>query len=311
MSAPAAVQVTAPVSRWRATDLGDLLTVALERDLVTAGISRSTTHAHLRAGRWQRIGRAIVLHNGPLSREDRERAYLISCGSRSALTSFSAAVHWGLRGWEREQIHLLVPAGVRDPRLPGLVLHRVVDWGAEEIAPARPLHQLAPALLVGAGAIVKPRIACALLAAGVQQRLVQPAKLLAALDRQPKLRHHRAMRLALHDIEQGSHALSELDFVRLCRHHRIPAPDRQRIRPEPSGRRRYMDAEWDLPGGRTVAAEVDGAVHLHPETWAADQLRQNEVAIARVPVLRFPSVVIRTEAALVADQLRRMFAAYG
>ena len=65
----------------------------------------------------------------------------------------------------------------------------------------------------------------------------------------------------------GSEALSEIDFARLCRRHCLPAPTRQAIRIEPSGRRRYLDAEWRLRDGRRVAVEVDGAVHLAQRKW--------------------------------------------
>jgi hypothetical protein len=103
----------------------------------------------------------------------------------------------------------------------------------------------------------------------------------------------------------GRQALSEIDFGQLCRRFGLPAPTRQAVRVEPSSRRRYLDAEWRRRDGRTVAAEVDGALHLTPRRWYDDQLRQNEVVIAGTIVLRFPSVVVRDEPALVAAQLRR------
>jgi hypothetical protein len=127
----------------------------------------------------------------------------------------------------------------------------------------------------------------------------------AALDRWPKLRHHRALRLALHDIGQGAQALSEIDFVRLCRRYRLPPPEHQAVRVEPGGRRRYLDAEWLRRDGSPLAVEVDGAIHLRVRKWISDQLRQNEVVIGGTPVLRFPSMVVRCAPELVADQLRR------
>jgi hypothetical protein len=301
---------TTSVREWRATDLDHLAGVASRDELASVGVSKSTVTAHVRAGRWQRLGRAIVLHNGTVSRSERERAYLYVLRRAQRAHVLHRAGGVGLRGWERDKVHVLVPAGTRDPRLPGLVLHRVVEWDTAGIAAARRLHHVAPALLLAAASIPKPRIACAILASAVQQRLVRPGAIHAALDQQPKLRHHHAIRLAMHDIAQGSHALSEIDFVRLCRRHGLPEPNRQGIRREPSGRQRYLDADWLLRNGRIVAAEVDGAIHIEPEVWADDQLRQNEIVIATVPVLRFPTVVIRTEEAVVADQLRRAFAAY-
>jgi very-short-patch-repair endonuclease len=54
-----------------------------------------------------------------------------------------------------------------------------------------------------------------------------------------------------------------------------------------------------------VVVEVDGALHLNPRQWRDDQLRQNELTLADALVLRFPSVVLRTEPGVVAQQLRR------
>jgi hypothetical protein len=107
------------------------------------------------------------------------------------------------------------------------------------------------------------------------------------------------------DIAMGAQALSEIDFVALCRRNGLPIPTLQAIRVEPGGRRRYLDAEWRRRDGRRVAAEVDGALHLSARRWYDDQLRQNEIVLGGTLVVRFPSVVVRTEERLVADQLRR------
>jgi very-short-patch-repair endonuclease len=109
---------------------------------------------------------------------------------------------------------------------------------------------------------------------------------------------------AVADIGGGAEALSEIDFVRLCRRHGLPAPVQQ-LRRDPSGRRRYLDATWRRADGRLVVVEVDGALHLAARRWWDDQLRQNELALADALVLRFPSVVVRTKERLVASQLRR------
>jgi hypothetical protein len=97
----------------------------------------------------------------------------------------------------------------------------------------------------------------------------------------------------------------EIDFARLCRRAGLPEPRRQSVRLEPSGRRRYLDAEWRRADGRTVVAEVDGALHLVASTWWAEQLRQNEIVLSDTIVLRFSCIVVRTEPGVVIGQLRR------
>ncbi|MEO8889599.1 MAG: hypothetical protein ABI301_00400, partial [Jatrophihabitantaceae bacterium] len=197
--------------------------------------------------------------------------------------------------------------GARIRRPPGIRLraHYAGDWGSTDRLTGRRLHATAPALVLAAGTFASPRPACGILAAGVQQRLIRPGELERELLRSTRVRHRAALLLAIRDIGQGAHALSEIDFVRLCRRFDLPPPRQQAVRVEPSGRRRYLDAEWLRRDGRRVVVEVDGALHLIARQWWDDQSRQNELVIAGDLVLRYPSVVVRGEPASVAGQLRR------
>lgn len=276
--------------------------------LVGRGWSEDAVWAQLRARRWQRIGRAVVLHNGGLSEAERRRAALVNCGSPAVLTAFTAAEEFGLRSWERPRIHVLVPGGAHVTR-PGVLnmrVHYVGSWSEAEILGVRDLHRAAPALVLAASTFSRPRPACGLLAAGVQQRLVTASQLLTAVVANPRVRHRHAMQLAVLDIAQGAQALSEIDLVRLCRRNGLPQPRHQGVRVDRGGRRRYVDAEWISSSGRRVVAEVDGALHLAPRRWWDDQLRQNEFVITGDLVLRFPTVVLRHEELIVVDQLRRV-----
>jgi hypothetical protein len=181
----------------------------------------------------------------------------------------------------------------------------VARWDRVETRPGTIVHALPDALLRAAATFVSARPACGILAAAVQQRLTRPEALRDALARAPRVRHRAALLGAVGDIAQGCEALSEIDFVRLCRRFRLPLPERQGVRTDSSGHRRYLDAAWRRADGRVVVVEVDGALHLAASRWWADQLRQNELTLSDAIVLRFPSVVVRTEPALVAAQIRR------
>jgi hypothetical protein len=211
-----------------------------------------------------------------------------------------------LRGWERRETHLVAPCGtrIRSGCPVDLKLHLSGSWPVRRER-GRTIEMLADAVLRAAATFANPRPGCGLLAATVQQRLVTPEGLYDALERFPRLRHRRALLLAVGDIAGGSEALSEIDFVRLCRRHGLPEPLCQTPRREPGGRWRYLDATWRRGDGRLVVVEVDGALHLAPGRWWDDQLRQNELALGDALVLRFPSVVLRTAERHVADQLRR------
>lgn len=274
-------------------------------ELYASGCTRAELRARVAADRWQAIGQAVVLHNGALNRQERWWAAVLNCGPRAALTSFSALEMLGLRGWERVEIHVVAPAGVPRPANTGLpiALHRTA--GPIDTTTKLRCHRLAPSAVIAAASFKSPRPAVGLLAALVQQRLAVTNQLRVAVLDASRTRHRAALLAALSDIEMGADALSEIDFVRLCKRYRLPAPVQQAIRVDSAGVRRYLDAEWKRRDGRRVAAEVDGAVHLAPRRWFHDQLRQNEITLTGTVVLRFPSVVVRTEPDLVAAQLRR------
>ena len=291
-------------------DLTDPFAVVLPLwALYRMGWTRSMVRAQLDARRWQRLGRAIVLHNGPLNAAEQRVVALINAGPRSLFTGFTAAEGHGLQGWERPWTDVLVPAGARVRRTSEapVRVHYVNDWSSVRIHRGRWAERLEPALLRAATTFANPRPACGLLAAAVQQRLLRPSALVDEVASMPNLRHRRLLLAAAHDITQGAQALSEIDFARLCRRHGLPVPERQVVRRGPGGRRRYLDAEWiRARDGQRIVAEVDGALHLIVRRWWDDQLRQNELVIAGDDVLRFASVLVRCEEPLVVDQLRRI-----
>ena len=288
----------------------DLPVVAGYSAFVALGVSESRLRAQLASRRWTRLGLAVVRHNGELTHEERCTVARINCGPRAVLTSFTGLQTWGLRGWEREEVHVLAPRGTTTPKNLGfrVQLHRVFDWDDAQVSAVRQLHRAAPALIVAARSFSSARPACGILAAAVQQRVVRSAELRAAATAATRSRHRAALLLAIDDIAQGAQALSEIDFVRLCRRNGLPPPDQQTVRRDAAGRRRYLDATWRLPDGRLLVVEVDGALHLVQARWWSDQLRQNDLALNGALVLRFPSAVVRHEEHVVVAQLRQALA---
>lgn len=279
--------------------------VTTSRQLIAEGVRRGDIARRVSDGRWRRAGLAIVLHNGPLSATQRRCVARIHAGPSAVFTAFTAAELGGLSGWKRDDVHLLAAPGTRMRSgcpVP-VVLH--LRGPTPPRQSAGDVELLPDALLRAASTFGTARPGCGLLAAAVQQRVATATELADALTRASRTRHRRHLLAAVADIGGGSHALSEIDFVRLCRRFRLPPPERQGLRRERSGRRRYVDALWRRSDGRTVVAEVDGALHLVARQWWADQLRQNELTLSAAVVLRFPSVVVRTDPDVVAAQLRR------
>lgn len=282
-------------------------TVVRVRTLLASGWTASRIRAQLNANRWQRVGTAIIRHNGDPSTTELRQVALAVQGPRALLTAFTGLHEGGLTGWDRSEIHLLVPRGARVVRPAELLLriHYTGRWDLVEQAHARRLHAAAPAAVLAAAECDNPRHGCGLLAAVVQQRLTSAGAVIRAVEAAPRIRHRALFLAAARDIAGGAEALSEIDFARLCRRAGLPSPNRQRVRRDRYGRRRYLDAEWELRNGRRVVVEVDGAVHLNWRIRAADELRQNELVLTGDLVLRFPSVTVRCEPALVIDQLTR------
>lgn len=138
------------------------------------------------------------------------------------------------------------------------------------------------------------------MAAVIQQRML-PADRLQPLLAPERTLPHRGVYLAVAgDIAGGAHSLLEIDFHRLARAARIPAPIGQAVRLDRFGRRRYLDADFG-----SFAVEADGAIHLRPLEWWDDARRLNEIVLADKPILRFPSVAIYLRRAEVIDQLQR------
>lgn len=256
--------------------------VSSRRSLRGLGFDAGAVRRQVEARRWRLAGAAVVPHLGPLTRADRIRIALINAGPRSALTSFTALELAGLKGWSREPVHVLVPMGTKPRLIEGVPVrvHRVGTWRPDQVRGR--IHEPAFAALVAASSLPDARSACGVLAATVQQRLVTAADLRTAIGERARIRHRAVLAASIEDIAMGAQALSEIDFVALCRRHGLPLPTLQALRREPDGRRRFLDAGWDLPDGRRVAVEVDGTL-----------------------VLRFSSLAVRTQEALVVSQLRR------
>jgi hypothetical protein len=206
------------------------------------------------------------------------------------------------------QVHLVAARGAAPDRHPWLNVHesrRLRDDQVDRVA-GLPVHTVARAAVDAAAWQPSWRTATGLMAAVVQQRLTTTDELFAMLDDVGGVRHRRTMRLALADIVGGADSLAEMDFARLCRRGGLPEPSRQSVRRDVRGRRRFLDVEWLLPGGRRFVVEVDGVGHLERERWYDDLLRDAEIgADARTVRIRLPAMAARHEPDRVLTIVRR------
>jgi very-short-patch-repair endonuclease len=300
---------------WAAFEQRGILTSRQAIDLLGEGVVRG----HVRCGRWRAVCRGIVAtSNGRLADDQQLWVAVLAAGTGAVLAGTTAAAEAGVRGLRREPLHVLIPAGRHVPRrrlsglpldMPAVLVHRATVLPQAHLQIGRPYRTTTARALVDAAAWARSddeaRVA---LAAGCQQRLVTPAELRDVVEALPKVRRRRLIRDTVADIEGGAQALSEIDFLRLCRRYNLPSPDLQERRQDGDGRARYLDAYWKEWG---LHVEVDGAHHMDVRHWAADMRRQNEVWIAGDRILRFPAWLVRGRPGEVAAQIRAALVAAG
>jgi very-short-patch-repair endonuclease len=296
--------------------LADLLRAqdgVLDTESALSWMSRSELRWRIASGRWQRPCRGIfVAHSGPVTESQRVWAALLWAGSGAVLAGLTAARLDQLQGFSDRDtaagrpVHVLLPSqrSVRR-RLSGLpvVVHYSIALGPGDIHPLRqpPRTRMARSLVDAAAWMATDRGAQAVLAAGVQQRLVRVEDLMAVVTGNQRLPRRGLIKNTLHDIAGGAQALSELDFTRLLRRHRLPEPDRQAQRLDSTGRRRWLDALWEAA---RLIVEVDGIHHLDAAQYWADMDRDNDFTLTGYRVLRFPAFAVRYNSGQVARMIR-------
>jgi len=258
-------------------------------------------------GRWRRISHGILL-TGQLGRQQQLWVAVLSAGDGALLGGFEAAREQGLRlNSKRLTIDVVLPASSRRRRLPTLFTHEMPgirvhrsSVALQAVAGHPPRTTMARSVVDAAQWSLTDREAQLIVAAACQQRLVAPAELLAEVERQPRAKRRVLILRTAHDAQGGATALSEIDFVRLCRKSGLPPPDLQERRKDSSGRTRYLDAYWRTA---KLHVEIDGAHHVEARHWSADMLRQNEVWLEGDRVLRFPAFLLRARPEKVVEQL--------
>lgn len=289
--------------------------VCLRSQLTQLGVGCEAVGYHVGARRWRLLGPLlVVLHRGPLLTAGRRWAVVLNAGSGAALGAWTALDAWGLSGWQRDATHIVVARGAQPPPLPvdvvgPVVVHESRRHGEQDVRTkdGLRLHGVERSA-VDAGAWSRTdRSACGILAATVQQRLTTADRLAGELDGVGQVRRRRLMTSVVADIGGGAQALSEIDFVRFCRRRGLPEPARQVLRLDATGRRRYLDVEWQLPGGGTVAVEIDGVGHMDASRWYDDLLRTAELlAGGSSDPVRLPAMAVRLEPDRVERILRAL-----
>jgi hypothetical protein len=276
-----------------------------QRQLNQLGVTRSFVRNQLRARRWAQCTSSVFsTTTGPLSRPQLLWRAVLHAGPTALVGALTAAELHGLQRWPREQITVIVDDELSFEPLDGVRFFRSRRPLVAMRAPgALPVCRLEPAILLFAGYERHRRTAHGAVVATVQQRLTTPTHLGGWLDWLTPLRRSRELRSLLADIGDGVHSLAERDLRRACRTFGVAMPRSQRARHDRAGRRRYTDAEWDLPDGKVLVLEVEGAFHDDVLQSAADKSRQRKLTTGRRIVVACTAYELRYDAGSVMEDL--------
>ena len=247
--------------------------------LMEAGLSRSGVKRRAAAGRLHRIHRAVyaVGHRG-LSNEGRWMAAVLACGPSAVLSHRAAAEHWAMLDPTRNVIDITVPGQGGRKQRPGLRIHR---------------SQLPSGSTTRRNGIA----------------VTTPARTLADLRRSvPAAIYRRALRQAEFDGRDlaglqtdGTRSEPEGAFLRLCRRHHLPEPERN----IPIGPY-TVDFLWRR---QRLVVEVDGwAAHRGRQAFEDDHQRDLDLRARGLLVLRFTARQVEHDPAVVAATVRRALA---
>ncbi len=272
--------------------------VLSERDLRELCVPRAFVRNQVRADRWtERTHAVYTTTTGPLSREQLLHVAVAHAGPQALIGGLTAAGLHGLRGWARDEVTVYVEHDLSFDSVPGVRFVRtrrsvdVLRHPGAGLARAR----LEPAVLLFASTEPSVRTALGAVAACIQQRLTTAERLVPWVRILRPLRRAADLRALLADLSGGSQSLAEVDVLRLCRRWGLAVPARQRRRKDRGGRWRYTDAEWDLPDGRVLVLEVDGAFHIDVLSYGEDVKRQRGLTTAARIVIRATAFEVRHE----------------
>lgn len=161
-----------------AGDQDDVITLAQLSEL---GVTYDETRAEVAAGRWHKVGLRTVSVAGdvPPSERARWRHAVWEVGGDACLDGVTALKAWGLTKWDEDTVHVSVRKSARHRKVAGVRVHVLRERGKVVIA-GIPRTTRETASLRAAMWARTDRAAATVLAMAVQQRLVQPGRLMDA-----------------------------------------------------------------------------------------------------------------------------------
>ncbi|MDT9594050.1 hypothetical protein RDV89_13285 [Nocardioides zeae] len=288
---------------------GDQAGVVSRQQLRHLGVHREEVRRRVALRQWTaRTPNVVGLTTGVPDVLQRRWTGVLHPPGDAALAGRTALEVHGVRGWESPLVCVVVPVGQHHP-VAGFEWVRTrrpfVAWTVRK--DGLPTLRVEPAALLLASRLTHPRSAVGVVAACVQQRRTTAEALRVWLDRLQPLPRTKLLTAVLEDIAGGAQSVAEIDLGHVCRRAGLAPPARQRRRRDSAGRRRWTDAEWDLPDGVVLVLEVDGAFHMEATAWTDDKRRHRRLTSRHRIVIGCTALELR----VAPDDVARDLAAHG
>lgn len=265
--------------------------VLSRRQVLALGLTRWDISAEVRAGRWRQHHRqTICVHTGPLSERARLWHAVIEAGTRAALDGTGALLAAGLKGFDVDLIRVSVPRGAKVLPSPVSSVRQTRRLRPDDLVRTGIPRVKTPIAAIRAALwAISDRQAALLLTMTVQQRLATAEQVAQALLDVRRDKRRRFLEKVMLDLLGGAESLGELDVGQLCRRRGLPVPDRQVLR-RTKDKRYYLDVFWSV---YRLVLEVDGIHHAWATSVVGDALRQNDLSLQALTVLRLPLLGLR------------------
>ncbi|WP_199796522.1 hypothetical protein [Pseudonocardia dioxanivorans] len=279
------------------------------RELEAVGVSRRTIFHRCRpGGPWRSLlPGVIMLHNGPVSRDDRRRAALVYVGQPAMLTGLDALDRHGLTRIPAATgpVHVLVPATRRRAGA-GRVLAERTERLPEPVGAHIPIAPVVRAVLDFARRSRDRNVVRSAIAEVVQRGLAGPAALRHELAAGTS-RWSALPRAVLAEVSDGVRSVAEAQARRLITGAGLTTPMWNARVVDDAGRFVAVPDAWfdDV----ALAWEIDShEFHLGPAEHERTVRRRSQMMARGIIVLQTLPQHLRTRPDAVVEELRRVYA---
>jgi hypothetical protein len=262
--------------------------VVSRRQLLRAGVSRTTIDSKPKHGQWQQIHPGVYgTFTGTVAWDARLWAAVLYAGPGALLSHETAAEILRLTDRRSPVIQVTIPVGRRVRPPEGVTIHRSkFDYPAWRPQRGIPPHTFYAETILDlvAGAVNLDDVVT-WVSRGIARNLVSEAQLKSAVAARRRFRWRAQIGEVIELVAGGSHFPLEFRYDRdVARAHGLPAATKQARFAKPDGTSGFRDQCYQKYG---LIVELDGA-EFHPaEQRGRDRLRDNEVAATTGATLRY------------------------